>query len=108
MISFNPSQNGSRVKVRSSCFHNVWKPTHPQYIFNYFIKFGGELPTRGKREGGGTRWQETSACRSTDFSKFCLQFLTNYLFNSVLSTSRTIENNFNMHQGFGFNEIILI
>jgi hypothetical protein len=55
MISFNPSQNGSRVKVRSSCFHNVWKPTHPQYIFNYFIKFGGELPTRGKREGGGTR-----------------------------------------------------
>ena len=44
---------------------------------------------------------------STDFSKFCLQFLTNYLFNSVLTTSRTIENNFNMHEGFGFNKIIL-
>ena len=61
---------------------------------------------REKEEVPGL-WQETSACRSTDFSKFCLQFLTNYLFNSVLSTSRTIENNFNMHQGFGFNEIIL-
>jgi hypothetical protein len=73
--------------------------THPQYAFNYFIKFGGERPTHGKGEEGGTHWQETSARRSTDFSKFYLQFLTSYLFNSVLSTSRTIENNFNMHQG---------
>ena len=51
-ISFNPSQNGSRVKVRSSCLHNAWKPTHPQYVFNYFIKFGSERSTRGKGEGG--------------------------------------------------------
>ena len=26
--------------------------THPQYAFNYFIKFGGEQPTRGKGEEG--------------------------------------------------------
>ena len=48
----NPSLNGSRVKIRSSCLHNAWKLSHPQYVFNYFIKFGGERRTRGKREGG--------------------------------------------------------
>jgi hypothetical protein len=74
----------------------------------YFIKFGGERPTHGKGEGGGVPIDKKQVpVESTDSSKFCLQFLTNYLFNSVLSSSRTIENNFNMHQGFGFNEIIL-